>query len=261
VAGRKVALLGGIVVILVTLVLVGGIRWAGPPIYDGDGWYHVKYAEIIRDHGISRSFPWFQESFLRENFTDFNLLYHLLLIPFTFGDPLQGARILSVLCAAATMGMFWGAARSLRVPWPTLWAIGLIALAPEMTYRLTYTRPLVLAIGLALAGTAAILRRKPGLSFAIAFTYAHLHCSFHLLPCIALFHDLVRENVRGEEFWSRVEMTLWTAGGVLFASVLTPYFPNNVYMWWVTEHRRAPRVVGHGRCTARRHGDALAAAS
>ena len=81
----------------------------------------------------------------------------------TFGDPLQGARILSVLCAAATMGMFWGAARSLRVPWPALWAVGLLALAPEMTYRLTYTRPFVLAVGLALRLLAPALARTRSL--------------------------------------------------------------------------------------------------
>lgn len=214
----------------VALLVVGAIRWAGPAIYDGDGWYHVKYAQVLRDDGISRAFPWFQESFLKERFTDFNLLYHLVLIPFVSIDPLTGARVASVVFAAATLAIFWGTARALRVPYPALWPIGLLALAPEFTYRLTYTRPLVLAIGLAIGGTGAILLGKRRLAFALAFVYAHWHCSYHLLPCVALLHDVLQDERRRFRGFS---MTLWTTAGAVAGSVLTPYFPNNLGMWWV----------------------------
>lgn len=231
--GRRVALAGGIAVFVLTLLVVGGIRWAGPAIYDGDGWYHVKYAEILGHEGISRTFPWFQESFLKDHFTDFNLLYHLILIPFTWGDPLTGARVASVLFAAATMTVFWGTVRALRVPWPALWAIGLVALAPELTYRLTYTRPLVGAIGLAIGGTGAILLRKHRLACLLAFVYAHWHCSYHLLPCVALVHDLVRDHEGESGLGARCGATFWTLGGAVAGTLLTPYFPNNLTMWWV----------------------------
>src|SRR6185436_9945066 len=145
---------------LVTIVAVAAVRWSGPPIYDGDGWYHIKYASVLRHDGIARTFPWFQESFLKDRFTDLNLLYHLALIPFTFGDLPTGARIATVLFAATTMGLFWGTARALRVPWPALWSIALLALAPDVLFRLTFTRPLGIAIGLAIAGTGAILLGK-----------------------------------------------------------------------------------------------------
>ena len=214
-----------------TLVVVGSIRWAGPAIYDADGWYHVKYAEVLRHDGISRSFPWFQESFLKDRFADLNILYHALLIPFTLGNPLTGARVLSVLLAACTMTIFWATARALRVPWPALWAIGLLALAPEMTYRLTYTRPVVLAIGIAVGGTGAILLGRARLAFALAFVYAHWHCSFHLLPCVALLHDVVVPPAPGRP---RFRTTLWTAAGTVAGVVVSPYFPNDLRMWWVS---------------------------
>lgn len=221
-------------VVLSTIVVVAAVRWSGPPIYDGDGWYHVKYATILSHDGIGRTFPWFQESFLKDRFTDFNLLYHLLLIPFTYGDLLAGARIATVVFAAATMGLFWGTARALRVPWPSLWALALLAFAPEFAYRLTYTRPFVPAVGLAIAGTGAILLGKNRLALVLAFLYTHLHCSFHLLPCVALLHDVLRDRAEGEGPRARFRATLWTLSGVAAGCVLTPYFPNNFRMWWVT---------------------------
>lgn len=230
---RKAGLLGGVAVVLTTIAVVAAIRWAGPPIYDGDGWYHVKYASILLHDGIARTFPWFQESFLKDHFTDFNLLYHLLLIPFTWRDPLTGARLASVLFAATTMGLFWATARALRVPWPFLWSVALLAFAPEFTYRLTYTRPFVLAVGLAIAGTGAILLGKNRLAFILAFLHTHLHCSYHLLPCVALFHDVVRDRAEGEGLRERFRTTGFTLAGVAAGCVLTPYFPNNLHMWWV----------------------------
>jgi hypothetical protein len=233
VPGRRTDLLGGVAVVLATIAVVAAIRWAGPPIYDGDGWYHVKYAAVLLHEGISRTFPWFQESFLKDRFTDFNLAYHLLLIPFTIHDPLTGARIASVLFAATTMGLFWGTARALRVPWPPLWSLALLAFAPEFTYRLTYTRPFVLAVGLAIAGTGAILLGKNRLALVLAFLYTHVHCSYHLLPCVALLHDVVRDRVKGEGSSARFRTTGFTLAGVAAGCVLTPYFPNNLHMWWV----------------------------
>lgn len=226
-------LLGGIVVVLATIAVVAAIRFAGPPIYDGDGWYHVKYASVLLHDGIARSFPWFQESFLKDRFTDFNLAYHLLLIPFTLGDPLTGARVASVVCAAATMGLFWGTARALRVPWPLWWSLALLAFAPEFTYRLTYTRPFVLAVGLSIAGTGAILLGKNRLAFGLAFLYTHVHCSFHLLPCVALLHDVVRDRGDGGSGRARFRTTAFTLSGMAAGCLLTPYFPNNLHMWWV----------------------------
>jgi len=208
-------------------------RWAGPSIYCGDGWFHVRYATILRAHGISRTFPWWQESFLATRFTDFNLLYHLLLIPFTFGDELLGARIASVVFAACAMGAFWWCLRVLTVPWPAFFAVGLLAVSPELAYRLTYTRPLVLAMALTFAGVGAIFTGRGRLAFVLTFLYAHTHCSFHLLPCIALVHGVNRRVSGTVSVPETVPDTfLYSLAGAAAGSIVTPYFPNNLAFWW-----------------------------
>jgi len=232
--GSDRALLSGAAVVLVTIAVVAAVRYAGPAIYDGDGWYHVKYALILRDHGIQRTFPWFQESFLRDRFADLNLLYHLLLIPFVTASPLGGARVASVLAAGGTMGAFWWTARRLRVPAPGLLSIGLLALATEFTYRLTYTRPFVLAIGIALAATGAVLQDRRRLALVLAFVATHVHCSFHVVPWIAFLHDALRPPGEAAPGLRRFRTTAWSLAGTLAGCVASPYFPNDFRMWWVT---------------------------
>jgi hypothetical protein len=223
---------GLLVVVVATAAIVGWLRFSGPPIYCGDGYYHIRYAEILRHEGISRTFPWFQESFLKDHFANFNLWYHVLLMPFTFGDLLLGARLAAILCACLMAAAFYGLVRQLRVPWPAGWVLVLFALAPDFLFRLTFTRPLVLSIAVFLAGLAAIFARRRGLACLLAAIFTHVHCSFHILPAFALLHDL-HGNTSGESRLRRFRTTLWTLGGTAVGLVLSPYFPNNLRFWWV----------------------------
>jgi hypothetical protein len=229
---QRRALVGGLLVVATTATLTAIVRTAGPAIYCGDGWFHVRYATILRDHGIARTFPWWQESFLRDRFTDFNLLYHLLLIPFTWMGELTGARVLAVLAAAFTMGALWWTLRVLRVPWPWLFALGALAASPDFAYRLTYSRPFVLALGLGFLGTAMILRGRALGALIVTFVYAHTHCSFHFLPCLALLHDAQRTVPAGTPLRSRFATTGATLAGAALGLVVSPYVPNDFSFWW-----------------------------
>ena len=130
------------------------------------------------------------------------------------------------------MGALWWALRSLRVPWPWFFALALLAAAPDFTYRLTYSRPLVLAFAIAFAGTATILRGRAVATFVLTFLYAQTHCSFHFLPCLALLHDAQRTIPGGAPWKERFRTTVAAFGGAVAGSVLTPYFPNNLSFWW-----------------------------
>ena len=114
---------------------------------------------------------------------------------------LAGARVASVFFATLAMVSFWWCLRSIGSPWPAFWSLLLLALAPEFAYRLTYTRPLVLGLALTFLGVAAILRGRGRLAFVLTFLFAHTHCSFHLLPCIALVHWFHAKKTVPNTFW------------------------------------------------------------
>ncbi len=209
------------------------VRWAGPPIYCGDGYFHIRFARLILEEGISRTFPWFQESFQRDAYTNFNLLYHVFLMPFTFlKDLTTAARVAAVAGGTATVVAFWWSLRSLEVRAPLLWTLLLLGAAPEYLFRLTFTRPLVLSLGLASLGTVAILKGKMRWAAAAAAVWAHLHSSLHLLPAVALAHDALRE-APGETCLRRFRTAAWTLGGAAAGLLVSPFFPNDLRFWAV----------------------------
>ena len=127
---------GLLVVVACTAALLAGLKRATPVLNCPDGYFHIRYAEVLRTEGLSRTFPWWQETFLRDHWADKDFVLHLLLLPFAFGDLLFRAKVASVVFASAAMGVFYLAVRALRVPWPSLWALGLLASSSGFMFRL-----------------------------------------------------------------------------------------------------------------------------
>jgi len=150
---------------------VAAVRLAGPPIYDGNGYFNIRFAEWIRDHGISRTFPWFQETIHRTTYANFNLLYHLFLIPFTFGNLLTGAQVAGIVGGALAVGAFFLAVRALKAPVPLIWTVLVLAAAPDLLYRLTFTRALVLGLALTWLALAAILTERVRTAAVLGFLF------------------------------------------------------------------------------------------
>ena len=70
-----------LIVFLLALAFFSFLQSA-PVMSDPDGFYHAKVSMLISEQGIIKSFPWLQQTSLKENYTDHHFLYHLFLIPF-----------------------------------------------------------------------------------------------------------------------------------------------------------------------------------
>jgi len=88
----------------------------------------------------------------------------------------------------------------------------------------------VLAIALALLGTAAIVRGSRAGAALLSALYALTHIAWHLLPGIALIGDIIA-SIRSRK--PRFTVTLCSLAGTTAAVVLSPYFPANLKLWWV----------------------------
>jgi len=229
------SLIGVLLVAIAAASVLLYLQTATEGLYGYDGYFHIRYAQVLRSQGFSRSFPWWQETFLRDHFADKDFLYHVLLIPFTLGDLVLGGKVAAVLFGSAVIAIFGLACRKLRVPWSAGWALGLLGCSAAFLYRLDFTRPLVLAVGLTLAGTCAILLGDARWTFAFAAIYPNAHISFHLLPCIALLHDWIRG--KGEDGRRSFRLAKWAAAGAIAGALLSPYVPNNLRLWWVQNIR------------------------
>src|SRR5688572_11167683 len=87
---------GGLAVIL---AVMGWIEFGGPAILDNDGYYHIRWAAMLRENWPN--LPAFKALPLttlnEQSYVDHHYLFHVLLIPFTLGDLRMGAKLAAVV--------------------------------------------------------------------------------------------------------------------------------------------------------------------
>jgi len=192
-----------------------------------DGYYHIRYAELLRQAGrIAIPFPWLPTTILNpQDFTDHHLLFHLLLIPFTLGDLIVGAKVAAVLFATAATLVWFAVARLQGVRQPLVWLLVLIASSEAFLYRLSMTRRQSLVLLLLLLAVHLVLTRRTRWLLPLGFAFFWLYDGWPLLLAVGGLACLGR--------WledRRVDLRLFGAPllGVLLGMVVNPFFPNSV---------------------------------
>ena len=147
------------------LLFVSGmalIQFAAPDMPDNDGFYHIKLAWLMRTEGLKPDFPYLPLSILNEReFYDHHFLFHVALIPFTFGDLRMGAKWAAVAFASLAFLAVWYLFRRQRVPFAWLWALGLLGISDAFLYRMSITRAQSLSLGMLALACAWLLEGKP----------------------------------------------------------------------------------------------------
>jgi hypothetical protein len=220
-------LVATVIVALVFSVVQWGVRNA---IIGIDGYYHIKMALLMREQGWKLLFPvhftWLPTTILNPaEFTDHHLLFHLLLVPFTFGDLILGAKIAAVIFASASLLVMYQLMAENRVRAPLVWLVIALGAAGPMLYRLSMTRRQSLTLLLLMLTLLVSFRRKARWLLPIAFLFSWLFDGFPLLlgVCGAAFLGLWWERRRPD--WGLV---IYPTVGVVLGNVIHPYFPNNI---------------------------------
>jgi len=227
-------------VLLFILLFVGMavIQFASPDLPDNDGFYHIKLAWLMRTEGLKPEFPWLPLSILNENeFYDHHFLFHVALIPFTFGDLRLGAKWAAVVFSAIAFLSIWYLfyRQKLHVPW--LWALGLLGISDAFLYRMSITRVQSLSLAFLVIGFAWMLEGKYKHLAVLSFLYVWMYDAFPLILAIAGLHFLsVLLMERRLEF----RPLLWSGLGVMAGLIINPYFPNNLIF---TYHHLLPKLL------------------
>ena len=72
-----------LIISLIFLLILGVMQFTVPYIIGFDGYYNIKHADIIKKQGF-KDFPWVENTILDNNYANLQILFHILLIPFTF---------------------------------------------------------------------------------------------------------------------------------------------------------------------------------
>jgi hypothetical protein len=214
------------------------IQFVTPDMPDNDGFYHIKLAWLMRTEGLKPDFPYLPLSILNaREFYDHHFLFHVALIPFTFGDLRTGAKWAAVTFASLAFLAVWYLFHRQRVPLAWLWALGLLGISDAFLFRMSITRAQSLSLGMLALAYAWLLEGKYKHLAVLGFLYVWMYDAFPLLLALAVLHFLaVALTERRFEF----RPLLYTSAGILLGMLINPYFPDNLIFSY---HHMLPKLA------------------
>jgi len=206
------------------------LQFQTPWILAYDGWYHIKYADLLPSLGIQSEFKWAAQSMWAEHFADKQFLYHVYLIPFTwFDDLIVGMKHATILLGAGAVTSLYSVLSLNRMRFPLFWTSLLFASGSWFVYRLCLPRPHVLSIIFLLWSIHLILNHRRRALAVVIFIYSLSYAAFHVpfgLAVILSGHIYLSER--------RLE---WKTPAVIFGAMLAgilvnPHFPETIRWFW-----------------------------
>jgi hypothetical protein len=208
------------------LTFLALVQFSTPALAGVDGYYHIRFADLMRTQGFKPHFPWLPLTILNaREFYDHHFLYHVGLIPFTFGDLRLGAKWSAVIFPSLAFLSIWWLLRSQRVPYSTLWAIGLVSISEAFIYRMSLVRAQSLSLAVLALSLHLMFSKKYVLLFPLGFLYVWMYDAFPMLVVLTILYSAAVWLVeRRFEF----RPLLFSGLGIAIGLVINPYFPGDI---------------------------------
>lgn len=220
-------------VFLFCAALCAWFQFQTPFLPEEDGYYHIKFAWLLRHHGLFRAgFPWSFFSLWREGFSDGSPVFHLFLIPFTFGDLAFGAKLATVLLSAFMFSSFFAILTLNRVRLRFYWFWLLLLGGGYFWWRMLVPRPQVLSTTLLLWSLHFLLNDRRKAFAALSFLYPLSYVAAFLPQAFAAVRWAC---LRVVERRSEHRIVLAGLGAYALAVLLHPYFPKNLEFSYVQD--------------------------
>ena len=223
--GRGSLLLDLLIAALLSLLFFGYYQFASTHLCGTDPYYHIKFAQLTRTQGPILDFPWAQWSSWRDAFFDKEVLYHLYLSLFTYGDLMQGAKVANVILGSAIFTVFMLVLRLNGVRWAWFWWFMLISSGGYFLFRMNVTRPQVFSVLILLLGIHFLINERHHIVGLISLIYSLSYTGHYQYVGLALGYVGVVYLMEKRLPW---KLFVWALCGMLLGWVVHPNFPNNV---------------------------------
>lgn len=195
-------------------------------ILDGDSYFHARAAQQLGEYGVRREFPQTVFSTWRDSYSDKDFLFHAFTIPFVGESAsVAGAKRAVIASDGLILLAFGFALVRLRVRFAWVAVVLFAASSPWIWFNLLKLRPHTLGLALLLVEIVLLLEGR--YKTLALFTWAHVlaHTSFLTLLALPVAHAIAC-RLHGRPLDWRPAGSI--AVGIVGASLLHPYFPNNL---------------------------------
>ena len=183
-------------------------------------------AYLMRTAGLKPAFDWLPLTVLNVGeYVDHHFLYHVLLIPFTYGDLRMGAKLASALFPAVTFVAVWALLHRQRVPAAALWAAGLLTISEAFLYRMSMPRTQSLSLLVLVLALHWLLSGRYRRLLPLAFLYVWLYDAFPLILVVCGVYLIAVWLTERRLVWRPLA---FAGTGAALGLVINPYFPQNL---------------------------------
>ena len=215
---------------LLGFLLFGSLYAASPILHDTDSSYHLHMARRYASGDWSDHLDNTRRSLFAEHFGDKELLFHVLLLPFSrTADPMLGGRLFLACLDALVLATLGALAARWLGRWGWCLPLGLVLTAMEFDWRLVRLRPELLSLTLLLLAAAAVAARRYRLLGFLALAYALSYIAWHAFLGLCGLWFLLFGLLRKE--WDPLALA-YPAAGVCVGLLVHPQFPANLAVAW-----------------------------
>ncbi len=212
-------------IILISFTFFYLLQFSWPHIAGVDGYFHIKYSELLRKHGFISSLPWLQYTIHKDYFRDHHFLFHLLYIPFTYGDLLYGAKLAAVTFASGAAIAFYLLLKANNIKLSFVWTMFFLVSSQTFLYRMSMPRVQSVSLLFLILGILFITRKWYIPLSILSFSFVWLYDGFFLLIAIVLILFFTKWLIKKE---CDVRLLIYFFSGTALGIIINPYFPENV---------------------------------
>ncbi|HYF51667.1 MAG TPA: hypothetical protein VEJ63_19790 [Planctomycetota bacterium] len=196
-------------------------------LFERDGYYHARFANLLPSFGLSRDFHWTQFSTWNGQFCDKEFLFHVLMVPFTLdsNEPVTGAKVFGALLGCGVFLALFLVLRAHGARLPVLFTLLPLCMGATFLMRVLMIRSHVLSMLLLLIGMHFLLKQNWKALAALGFVYAWSYTFPLLLVMTAVPFAIGRSLIERKLDW---KSPLAALGGVLAGLIIHPYSPHTL---------------------------------
>jgi hypothetical protein len=213
-----------LLLVLPTLFVFGSLQYSYKALQQDD-YFHIRYTEMMRDSGPYFAFPWMKHTILNETFYDKHFLYHVLMMPFSFGDLIISGKAGTLFFLLVLAFVSHGVLARNNVKYPVFWTMLLLFGSRPMMLRLMAIRPITLSIIYYLLACHLLFNKKARWIGLLGLIFTWSYSAFPVFLGIVLVFTVVNW-ITSKQFNYKPLVAAVT--GCLGGIVINPYFPTNL---------------------------------
>lgn len=184
----------------------------------------MQFSKLIWQNGIPDTFSHLVYTIYSHNFADDHFLFHIIQIPFTFGNLITGAKIYGVVFGTLCILLFFHILQSHKIRFAATWTIILLLSSAPFLYRLSMARAPSGSLLILLIATYLALSHKDRWFLPLSAIYVWFYGGFPLIAALACatFGASLFEQKK------RPQILLYCGLGIVLGLLIHPYFPHNI---------------------------------